>query len=85
MFYNETKTLYRGVKDTCINLLPFNRLKGKIIVFSAFTSISKNEEVAKGFSSRNKIEEIYKNYEKKRFSIIYIIKNCVKKLCSMCC
>ena len=81
-FYKETKTLYRGSKETYINLLPYERLKGKIILFSAFTSISESKKIALGFSSRDKIEKIYK--DSKRFSVLYIIKNYVKKNCAPC-
>ena len=81
-FYYEKKTLYRGSKDTYINLLPLERLKGKIILFSAFTSISESKEVALEFSSREKIEGIYK--AKKLFSVIYTIKNYVKENCIPC-
>ena len=77
-FYYDKKTLYRGSKETYINLLPLERLKGKIILFSAFTSISESKEVALEFSSREKIEGIYK--AKKLFSVIYVIENLLKKI-----
>ena len=54
--YKEETILYRGAKETYINLLPLERLKGKIILFSAFTSISENKEIAIEFSSRDKIK-----------------------------
>ena len=81
-FYKEKKILYRGAKETYINLLPLERLKGKIILFSAFTSISENKEIAIEFSSRDKIKEIYE--AKKLFSVVYIIKDSVKENCVPC-
>ena len=82
LFYNENKILYRGTKATYIALLPYERLKGKIILFSAFTSISEDISVAIFFSSRERIQELYK--AKKYFSVIFKIKNYFKNNCISC-
>jgi hypothetical protein len=82
LFYKKNKILYRGTKATYIALLPYERLKGKIILFSAFTSISEDKSVALFFSSREKIKELYK--AKKYFSVIFTIKNYFKDNCISC-
>ena len=38
-FYKEEKILYKGTKISYINILSYERLKGKIIILSSFTSI----------------------------------------------
>ena len=38
-FYKEEKILYKGTKINYINILSYERLKGKIIILSSFTSI----------------------------------------------
>ena len=82
LFYKKNKILYRGTKATYIALLPYERLKGKIILFSAFTSISEEKSVAIFFSSREKIKELYE--AKKYFSVIFTIKNYFKDNCISC-
>lgn len=82
LFYNKDKILYRGTKATYIALLPYERLKGKIILFSAFTSISEDISTAIFFSSREKIRELYE--AKKYFSVIFKIKNYFKNNCISC-
>jgi len=82
LFYNKNKILFRGTKLTYIALLPYERLKGKIILFTAFTSTSENKSKAMDFNSRDKIQEIYK--KKKYFSVLFIIKNYIKDNCISC-
>ena len=72
-FYKEEKILYRGTKINYINILSYERLKGKIIILSSFTSSSENYEIAFKFSGRDKSKEIFQNSQK--FSVIYKIKN----------
>lgn len=81
-FYKEKKVLYRGTKTTYTNLIAFERLKGKIILFSSFTSTSENIKCAKIFSNRDNSESIYK--AKKYFSVIYKIKNYINNNCIPC-
>ena len=72
-FYKEEKILYRGTKINYINILSYERLKGKIIILSSFTSSSENYEIAFIL-----VEEInQKKYFKilKKFSVIYKIIN----------
>ena len=79
LFFNDNKILYRGTKLTYISLLPYERLKGKIVLFSAFSSITEKKSIANYFSSRDKIQEIYK--AKKYFSVIFSINNYFKANC----
>ena len=72
-FYKEEKILYRGTKINYINILSYERLKGKIIILSSFTSSSENYEIAFKFSGRDKSKEIFQNSQK--FSVIYKIIN----------
>ena len=72
-FFKEEKILYRGAKTSYINILSFERLKGKIIILSAFTSSSENEDIAINWSGRKNSREVFKNSNK--FSVIYKIIN----------
>ena len=72
-FFKEQKILYRGAKTSYINILSFERLKGKIIILSAFTSSSENEDIAINWSGRKNSREVFKNSNK--FSVIYKIIN----------
>ena len=76
-FFNEKKIIYRGAQTNYINLLPFERLKGKIIILSSFTSTSEDESIAIDFSGRKKSKEIFENCRK--FSVIYKITNIVNE------
>ena len=64
LFFKKKQILYRGAKTNYINLLPFERLKGKIILLTSFTSSSESLSVANLFSSREKAKEIFKEYKK---------------------
>ena len=57
--------------------MPYVRAKGKVILFSAFTSTSDNDKVAKRWAGRNDTKQIYKN--DLRFSVVFTIKNCWKE------
>ena len=43
--------------------MPFERLKGKIILLTSFTSSSESLSVANLFSSREKAKENFKEYK----------------------
>ena len=62
--------------------MPFERLKGKIILLTSFTSSSEDLSVAIQFSGREKAKEIFKEY--KKFSVIYKITNNVIDNCIPC-
>ena len=62
LFFRQKQILYRGAKTNYINLLPFERLKGKIILLSSFTSSSENLSVEIQFSGREKTKQIFKEY-----------------------
>ena len=74
-FCTEEKILYRGAKTNYINLLSFERLKGKIIILSSFISSSENEDIAIERSGRKNSREIFRF--SKKFSVIYNIINYV--------
>ena len=76
-FFNEKKIIFRGVKTNYINLLPYERLKGKIIILSSFISTSENESLAIEWSGRKNSKEIFNLYQK--FSVIYKITNIVNE------
>ena len=72
-YFNKEVFLFRGTSATYITLLPYERLIGKIIIISLFTSTTEDEEIALEFSDRENAEKNYK--AKKKFSVIYKIKN----------
>ena len=77
-YYNLDETdIYRGIKISYSNILPYERAKGKIIVFPAFTSAFKEIKTAEIFSGRKNSQSLYK--VKKKFSVILMIKNNLKK------
>ena len=77
-YFNLDEThLYRGVTLPFSNVLEYERIKGKIIVFPAFTSTYQKEKVANSFSGRNNSSSLYKS--KLKFSVIFIIKHNLKK------
>ena len=74
MFCEELgKKVYRGITMPYTSLLPYERVVGKKILLSAFTSTSENESVAKTWSRRKFSKEIYENNY--QFSIVYYITN----------
>ena len=77
-FFNSDKEdLHRGIKLPYTSVLPYERVKGKVILLSAFTSTSELLKIAENFSGRKNTESLYKL--KKRFSVILIIKNFYKE------
>ena len=71
------KTYYRGVKKSYINLLPYERAKGKIIILSSIISTLGNEDLGKRWSGRMNSIEFYKKNLK--FSTIFYITNYYKE------
>ena len=76
-FFNEKKIIFRGAKTNYINLLPYERLKGKIIILSSFISTSENESLAIEWSGRKNSKENFNLNQK--FSVIYKITNIVNE------
>ena len=62
LFFNKKQILFRGAKTSYINLLPFERLKGRIILLTSFISTSEDLSIAIQFSGREKAKEIFKKY-----------------------
>ena len=81
-FYSKKAIIFRGARTNYINLLPFERLQGKIILLSSFTSTSEDETLAVDWSGRKRAKEIFNEYQK--FSVIYKITNIVKNNCISC-
>lgn len=75
-FLKKNLILFRGESVNYINVLPFERLKGKIILFSGFTSTSEDYQIAENYSNRKISEKAFK--EKHKFSVIYKIHNYIK-------
>ena len=73
-FLMESILIFRGVRMSYSSLLPYIINIKKIIVLPAFTSTSKNEEIAEKFSGRK--EKVKNNNE---FSVIYYIENKYKE------
>ena len=76
-YLTEEKELYRGVKLSYSNLLPYERAKGKIILLSAFIPTIEDKDLAKKWAGRQNTLSLYKTNLK--FSVVFIIKNCNKK------
>ena len=67
------KVLHRGTKLYYSCLLPYKRAIGKIILLSAFTSTSENDEEAKKWAGRGNPRIVYKDQSK--FSVEFHITN----------
>lgn len=65
--------LYRGVKLSYLDLLPYEKNLGNIISFPNFTSSSSDLSIAEGFSNRNSSAQSRKNSN--MFSVILKISN----------
>ena len=65
-FYNEENKLYRGMSIKYSDLIAYERVKNKIIIFSSFTSMSESEDVVK---------RTFAYKRKYYFSVIFYIKN----------
>ena len=73
----DNKELHRGAKLTYSCILPYERAKGKVILLSAFTSTSEDDELARRWAGREDTKSLYQTNLK--FSVVFIIKNCCKK------
>ncbi len=73
---NKEITLYRGMRLSYIDVLPYEKNLGNIISFPNFTSSSTELSVAENFSSRNSSAESRKSSN--FFSVIHTIKNIYK-------
>ena len=75
-YYLNKTEVFRGMKLSYSNLLPFERAKGKIILLHTFTPVSEELKKAEILSGRNNSTTLYKL--RKKFSVIFIIKNYYK-------
>ena len=72
-YYKEDgQILYRGIELDYSSLLEYERAKDKIILFTAFTSMSESEKVAKNIFAFFDVEE------KEKFSVIFYVTNLYK-------
>ena len=77
-YYDLDKTeVFRGIKLPYSAILAYERAKGKILTLPFFTTTSQEIKVAEAFSARRDTKSLYEN--KKIFSVIFIIKNNIKK------
>ena len=76
-YYLEKNNLYSGMKLPYSSILPYERLKGKIILLSSFILTFEDIKIAENYSGRNNAESLYNL--KKKFSVIFMIKNNYKK------
>ena len=82
-YFTKNNIVYRGESVNFVKILPYERLKGKIVVLSAFTSTSKDFSVAANdFAHREISKKIFN--ENRKFSVIYYIQNIQKKNCFPC-
>ena len=72
----DKKELHRGVKLAYTDLIAYERAKGKIILLSAFTSTSKDQEMAESWAGREDTKSLYNNNLK--FSVVFHITNIYK-------
>ena len=68
-YSKENREFYRGVQIPYSSILPYIRVKRKIIVLPSFISTYENIR----FARRQKSDELYKT--KLKFSVLFIIKN----------
>ena len=76
-FFIKKEKVFRGAQIEYTNLIRYERLKGKIIILSSFTSTTDDKSVTNTFSNRENSKNIYQNTLK--FSVIYEITNIVKE------
>ena len=76
LYFKNDKKVYRGVKKTYSSLIPYERLKGKIITLSSFISSCLEENVALVFAGMDNSKNEYEMNIK--FSTEFIIKNSSK-------
>ena len=70
-YIQEQKIFYKGIKMLYSNLLPYERVKGNIIVLSSFILANEDENYAKTLSGRNDSKKMYENSSK--FSVVFNI------------
>ena len=75
-YSKNNKKVFRGLIIPYSNLLSYERAKGKIILFSAFTSTSESKKFAENWSSRENSRELYEANLK--YSVVYHITNVQK-------
>ena len=73
MFYKEKKILYKGDKLYYSSIINYERSVGQIILFTSFTAVYEQKNLANIFSGRNESVELYNNSLK--FSVIFYITN----------
>ena len=71
-YYNNNKVLYRGSRINYSSLLAYERAIGKVIILSAFTSSSEDDEIAKDWSGRDDDDS---ETNDGNFSVIFYITN----------
>ena len=67
------KIIFRGAKIAYSALLAYERAKGKIILFSSFTSTSERKKSAENFARRENAKMMYEVNLK--YSVVYYITN----------
>ena len=67
------KIIYRGTKMPYSTLLSYERAKGKIILFSSFTSTSESQKFAEKWAGRRDSKEMYE--VNRIYSVVYYITN----------
>lgn len=77
-YFNRDKYLvYGGGMLSYSDILSYKRVKGKIILLSAFTESYDSKLLAEFYACRNKSKILFK--KKRKFSVIFIIKNNFKE------
>ena len=72
-YYKEDEgILYRGIELDYSSLLEYEKAKNEIILFTAFTSMSESEDIAKNIFARFEMKE------KDKFSVIFYVTNLYK-------
>ena len=72
----DSKELHRGVILSYTDLIAYKRAIGKIILLSAFTSTSMDQDMAESFAGREDTNSLYNNNLK--FSVVFHITNIYK-------
>ena len=67
----DQKSIFRGLKIPYTSLLPYERVIGKIILLSAFTSTSEDDNLAKKWACRKGPKKLYDNIL--QFSVVFYI------------
>ena len=76
-YYKEdNKIIFRGIKIPYSVLLTYERAKGKIILFSSFTSTSEKQDLAENWAGRRDAKNMYET--NLLYSVVYYITNVQK-------